>query len=464
MADAIIPIVNAPVSGNIFSYVSNVENDLERAIGMSPQARGIITKATAFEVQTAMQYTESEFGMHAMVKDQWLAEIIGVVLRALISCMQDSGDSAGAYSEQDAELAEVGAQASGDAFESDEGEASAPEPEEDWSVERIKELASNAGADVDGDEFAELAQSVTGKRNLDDMRPDELAKLGETLAGPQREAEQELNEEDEAQADAALADGLASKQEPFVDDAAVKDLGVRRSDDVTEIRQETLILVERGEQVVVTVADLDAKFEVSFVEGGRTPLTDAAMQQNLVALMEPYAALWKQSQAPGADGVFARSYMKVIAERFDFPKDLHPEELDSSLKESEKLEAEEKKSKPAEAPAGQPPGPPQGPPPGPPGPPGPPQGPPGPPPGPPGPPGPPPGPQGPPGAGDDQAEMAAVMQEISELPPEQAIAALKQLFEGNEELMGVLSEAESLPPEQQAQIVEQILGAVSAPV
>ena len=60
--------------------------------------------------------------------------------------------------------------------------------------------------------------------------------------------------------------------------------------------------------------------------------------------------------------------------------------------------------------------------------------------------------------------MAAVMQEISELPPEQAIAALKQLFEGNEELMGVLSEAESLPPEQQAQIVEQILGAVSAPV
>ena len=437
LGDSIIPIQNAPISPNIWNYVGNVENDLERVIGTSPQARGMITKATAFEVQTAMQYTESEFGMHGNIKDQWLGGLVSLVLRALIACMQDTGDSAGAYEEQDVELAEVGAQPSGDA-KSEEAETEA----EEWTVERIKELAKKAGADVDGDEFSELAEKATGKNSLDDMRPDELAKLGAMLTGSAVDKEAAKSEEDEAQADAALVKGIASEQEPYVDEDAVRDLGTAEVGDVTAVQQEALVLMERGNKIVVTAQDLDAKFEVSFIEGGRTPLTDAAMQQNLVALMEPYSALWQQSQDKGPAGVFARSYMKVIAERFDFPKDLHPEEMEAAAKAAEEEQKAQKKEQPKQPAQPQQAGPPQmmpG---------APPQGAP---------------PQGPPPEGGNQ-EMAQIMADIGQLPPDQALVALKQLFENDENMMQIIGEVEALPPQQQQQMIGQIIGATGAPV
>ena len=80
-----------------------------------------------------------------------------------------------------------------------------------------------------------------------------------------------------------------------------------------------------------SVEDLDANFEITFVEGGRTPLSDSVMQQNLVALLQPYGVLWETATKGGPAGVFAKNYMKVLAERFDLPKDLHPEELESEL-------------------------------------------------------------------------------------------------------------------------------------
>ena len=442
LGDAIIPIQNAPISPNIWNYVGNVENDLERVIGTSPQARGMITKATAFEVQTAMQYTESEFGMHGNIKDQWLGGLVSLVLRALIACMQDTGDSAGAYEEQDVELAEVGAQPSGDA-ESEETETEAEA--EEWTVERIKELAKKAGEDVDGDEFSRLAEKATGKNSLDDMRPDELARLGAMLTGSAVDKEAATSEEDEAQAEEALVKGISAEQEPYVDEDSVRDLGTTQVGDVTAVQQEVLVLMERGDKIIVTAQDLDAKFEVSFIEGGRTPLTDAAMQQNLVALMEPYSALWQQSQDKGPAGVFARSYMKVIAERFDFPKDLHPEEMEAAAKAAEEEQKAQKKEQPEQPPqqAGPPqmmPGaPPQG---------APPQGAP---------------PQGPPPGGENQ-EMAQIMAEVGQLPPEQALVALKQLFENDANMMQILSEVEALPPQQQQQMIGQIIGAAGAPV
>ncbi len=82
---------NTPISSNIDQYMAFVENDLDRNVNLSPSARGIVTKATAFEVQAVQQYTESEFGMHASIKDEWLSSILKVVLRALISSMQDLG-------------------------------------------------------------------------------------------------------------------------------------------------------------------------------------------------------------------------------------------------------------------------------------------------------------------------------------------------------------------------------------
>ena len=431
--DAIIPILNAPISSNIHQYVGSVEVDLERVIGTSPQARGQITKATAFEVQTVTQYTESEFGMHASIKDQWLASIVSLLLRGLIASMQDSGDSVGAFENQHVDLAEVGARPDGEA-ETEEGaedrDEAEPEPEE-WTVERIKKLAETAGVDIDSEDFQQISEQVTKKRHLDDMSEQELAALGASLSGSSLDKKKALDEEEESQVEEALVNSIASKQEPFVDEDVVRPLGIEKGEDHAEIHQDVLTLQERDEKIVVMVKDLDAKFDISFVEGGRTPLTDAAMQQNLVVLMEPYAALWQQAQDKGPMGAFARSYMKVMAERFDLPQDLHPDELESRVRDMQEEEKERKKEEPAPeaapeaapgaAPAEQPGAPPEG-------------------------------------------DMSQEIAQVSQLPPDQAIMALKQMFANDPNMQQMLDEIATLPPDQQAQMLQQIVGAANAPV
>lgn len=440
LADAIIPIPNAPISSNIGRYLAEVERDLERVIGTSPQARGQVTKATAFEVQTVQMYTESEFGMHASVKDEWLAELVKLLMRALIAAMTDSGDSRGAYEDQETRVAEVGAIP-------DEGqEKPEPEPEskeEVWTVERIKEIAKKADINTNDDDFKALVEKVTDKSELGDLSDEELQMLGAALGGMEPEPDRDLDDEEESQSKQALVDSISSAQQPYVDDELAPQLGsVTESETTTTIRQLSLVLHERGETVMVSVEDLDAAFEISFVEGGRTPLNDAAMQQNLVALLQPYTALWQAAQAPGADGLFAKSYMKVIAERFDFPKDLHPDELLAQAKEQAKQEEEEAKEAGAPPPNG--------------------AGAPGAPPGAPGAPGAPGGEDAPPGGED--AQLQAIVGEISQLPPEQAIAELKKLFASDPKMVEMLSAMEAMPPAEQQQMLSQILGAAGAPV
>lgn len=462
LTDAIIPVQNSPISSNIDRYLNEVERDLERVIGTSPQARGQLTKATAFEVQTVQMYTESEFGMHAAIKDEWLASVVKLLLRALIAAMTDRGDSRGAFEGQETRVAEVGAIP-------DEGaEEKHPEPRgesqsEPWTVDRIRSVAEKADIDVDSDDFKAIVEKISGKTDLGELSPQELQALGSSLGGDSPAPE--LDEEEEAQAKQALVDNISAGQEPYVDDDVVEPLGViKQTEDTVSISQDALMLRERGETVLVTVHDLDADFDISFVEGGRTPLTDAAMQQNLVALLQPYTALWQAAQQPGADGVLAKSYMKVIAERFDLPKDLHPDELLAEVDEQEKEEEEKAKEEEKEAekeaeaapgapPEGPPPGPPGTPPPGPPGPPG------APPPGPPGAP-----PPGPPAGPPEDAELQAIVGQIAQLPPDQAIVELKKLFASDPEMLQMLASIEAMPPEQQAETLGQMLGATGAPV
>jgi len=425
LTDAIIPIPNAPISSNISRYLAEVERDLERVIGTSPQARGQVTKATAFEVQTVQMYTESEFGMHAAVKDEWLAELVKLLLRALIAAMTDRGDSRGAFEDEEIRVGEVGA-----ILDEGQEEESAEPRSEPWTVDRIQEIAKKAGIDTSDDDFKALVKKVTDKEELSDLSDEELQMLGAALGGD--EPEQELTDEEEGQAKQMLVDGISAAQTPYVDDELVRPLGViEEGEDSITIQQDTLVLNERGENVIITVHDLDAAFDISFVEGGRTPLTDAAMQQNLVALLQPYTALWQAAQAPGADGLFAKSYMKVIAERFDLPKDLHPDELLARADEEAKVAEEEAKEagvEPAEpptngagAPGGEHPG------------------------------------------GDDQ-QLQAIIGEISQLPPDQAIGELKKLFASDPKMVQMLSEREALPPAEQQRMLTQLLGAASAPV
>ena len=334
--DAIIPILNAPVSSNIHNYVNDVENDIERVIGTSPASRGMVTKATAFEIETVQQYTESEFGLHAAIKDQWLSSLTELVLRALISTMQDTGDSSGAFEDTKVDIAEVGASPQEGGGEDHDAES------EVFDIARIKELAEMAGVDVESNDFKDLASQITKKRELDDMTPEELQLLGSSLSGRALDEKSAKDAKEEEQVDMALLKSTSSKQEPMVDEDVVPPLG---PDDSGSVNQEVIMLRDRDEQIAVTVEDLDANFEIFFVEGGRTPLSDAAMQQNLVALLQPYGQLWDVAQKGGAGGSFARSYMKVLAERFDLPKDLHPDELDARTSEEEEKANESKKSK-----------------------------------------------------------------------------------------------------------------------
>ena len=377
LADAILPIPTAPISTNIDRYLAQVETDLSRTIGTSPAAQGIVTKATAFEVATVQQYTESEFGMHGAIKDRWLGQVVRIVIRALIAAMQDSGDSAGAF----------------DRTESIVGEA-----------EALPDI------DAIGDDDGGLPQVAEAT----DDEPD--------------------SEELEAQAKRSTVDEFSVSQSPMVDDDLAPDLGTEQTGpDSYVVQQEALRLRERDEIITVTSEDLDGEFEINFVEGGRTPLTDAAMQQNLVALMEPYMALWQTAQKGGPGGVFAKSYMKVIAERFDFPKDLHPEELEARAAEAEEEQKEEQAQQPPPQQA-QPQQPPQQPPPQ----------------------------QAPPGQPPmpTPQDLAA----LAQMPPEQALAVLREVYANDPEMMALLAEMESLPPERQAEMLQTIAGGAGAPV
>lgn len=421
--DAIIPIVNAPISANIHRYVADVENDIERVIGTSPASRGVVTKATAFEIETVQQYTESEFGLHASIKDQWLGDLTELVLRALIACMQDDGDSSGSYEDENVDVAEVGASLQ------EGGGAERDQEPEVFDKARIKELAEMAGVDVESDDFKDLASQITKKRELDDMGPDELQQLGSALSGRALSEESAKDEKEESQVDMALLKSTASQQEPMVDEDVVPPLGIS---DKGNVYQEVIMLRDRDEQVPVTVEDLDANFEITFVEGGRTPLSDAAMQQNLVALMQPYGQLWEVSQKGGAGAAFATSYMKVLAERFDLPKDLHPDELATKAMEDEDKPKEPQEPQEPEAEIPQEPE------------------------------GPPPEPQteSAPQGGDVQQMMA----QISQMPPDQALATLREIFADQPELLQMLDQIEALPPEQQGEAIGQLLEAASANV
>jgi len=265
LQDVVQKIETGTISVNVQNYMALAENDLERAIGTSPNARGVITKATAFEVQPTQLYTESEFGLHGMIKDAWLAQVVKLAQRALIAAMQNP---------EEGSLGEFGTE-------------------------------------------SQVALTATDAEPIHDNTLEDEAFGRQALQSTK----------------AALAGSVA----PFIDGPPRYTGG---NGNVVTIRQDVLTLHDRGEQVVVTVQDLDADFGIDFVEGGRTPMTDAAMQQNLVTLMQPYMGLWQQAQDPGPLGVMARTYMRTLAERFELPKDLHPDNLDQRMKHEQKEGAE----------------------------------------------------------------------------------------------------------------------------
>ena len=335
LGDAIVPLGNTPISSNIDQYMAIVENDLDRNVNLSPSARGIVTKATAFEVQAVQQYTESEFGLHASIKDEWLGSVLKVVLRALISSMQDLGDSSGAYDDQEVALAEVGAEVKDETLTQQVG---------DFQSAAAEEQATDA------------------------------------------------------------------EQQPFVDEGAVETFTPDKIEP-GKIEAEQLVLREKRDFVNIDVQDLNADFAITFVEGGGAPMDEAVQQQNLLGLLEPYTALWNAAQQGGPQGFMARTYMKVMAEKFNLPKDLHPDELDSKIAEEGETEAETPAPEDQQLQE----------------------------------------------AAEPQATQVPDLSDLAQLPPPEAIAALRDIFAEDPEMQQVLDQLETLPPEQQTQMIGQLL-------
>ena len=148
--DIMVPIRSNPISQNIDNYEALADADLQRASGTSPNAYGAVTQATATEVMNLRDYTESEFGRHAMIKDGWIAQLVRMFFRALIAAME-APDAGGGIEEQnqvlngkDEELAPQQAM--------DEMEKVADEAVEDAEevIEEVEEQVEEQGGEVVG--------------------------------------------------------------------------------------------------------------------------------------------------------------------------------------------------------------------------------------------------------------------------------------------------------------------------
>lgn len=108
--------------------------------------------------------------------------------------------------------------------------------------------------------------------------------------------------------------------------------GTTETDGGDEFVQDILqVQDDKGAAVAITVADLDGDFGVTFVEGVRTPMTDAAKQQALMQVYPQYEALWNQVLAGGPKALLAEAMMRTIATRFDLPEEMHVDSMRAAM-------------------------------------------------------------------------------------------------------------------------------------
>ena len=261
--------------------------------------------------------------------------------------------------------------------------------------------------------------------------------------------EEEVGAEDKEAANEAVEDTQQELQVDGEEEGEEEDEQIVETEDISpevaeaDVRGEVFPLVDtpiepeqvlylfdaNGELKEITVADLDSDFVVGFTETGRSPMADQEMKSNLVQLMEPYFMLLEMSQKEGVASVAAKTYLDAIVDRFDLPPSLGMDALQFA---SETAAADQPPQEGQPLPGAPPPGAPPG--------------------------APPPGaqPQGQPPGGEQQ-EIVQILKEAAQLPPDQALQVLGQLFQNDPELSKIVQEATQMPPEAQAQIVQQII-------
>ena len=88
----IVPLATIPISGNYDRYNNMIDTDLERANVMASFSRGQSTNVTATEITALAQYTQSEVGKLARIRDTAIEEIARIYLQMLWYMIDDSTD------------------------------------------------------------------------------------------------------------------------------------------------------------------------------------------------------------------------------------------------------------------------------------------------------------------------------------------------------------------------------------
>tara|TARA_R100001163_G_C5067550_1_gene206780 strand:- start:3005 stop:5284 length:2280 start_codon:yes stop_codon:yes gene_type:complete len=381
LRDVVVPIQHAPVSSTVLQTMSLADNDIERQMTLSPAALGMVTKATAEEIRAVERHTESEFGRHAEKRDMFLLELVKRCLSAHIAAMYDVGDSEGAEQHLDEEGLELDQDELEDKRE-DEGleqedySEEAEEPEETEEAEEQDEEESFKPHMMYAPDSDESEMVETYERHIE---------LGEQGWG---------HDDDES--------NIEDTPEP------------RREEEEARPEERSLMLrMADGEIIEVEAEDLDSDFDIGFAESGRTPMADAEVRQNLLGLMDRLMQLYDMMNKGGPQGLLAEELMRTLHDKFDLPKNLHPDYLKGRQKDAEEQASQKQQQQPqqpGQAPSG---------------------------------------------------NLGSAIQQIQSLPPEQALAQLERVFVDNPQALQMIDQAKQMPPEDQAEAVRILTEALS---
>lgn len=261
----------------LIEHAQAIEKELTWAVAQAPNFRGEVTDATKYEVEAANKQTEIELAMYARKLYNSLTESYGVALRAFIACMLDVTDSAGGF---------------------------AP-------------TAANTTRDVAADVHLDAVGAVTTKQVVDATKdnPDDGVDAMATDAPA------------EADARGTPAPAVAAPASPeAVTSSAPAPVVVERP---------FKILVD-GVPSMVTRDDLDAQFEIEFLDGVRTPMREDERNKITLNLSQPMLNLWQLAQKGGPVATFARVQMDTFVSSFGLPKSWSPAALDDAVAHAEK--------------------------------------------------------------------------------------------------------------------------------
>jgi len=244
---------------------------------------------------------------------------------------------------------------------------------------------------------------------------EEHTELGDKGWGHEQIEEVE-KEEDLDPEDASIID-LAAEVEPE-----------RQSTEKRRVKLKMVLLGADGELVEIQPEDIDSDFDIGFSEAGRSPVSQAQMRNNILQLSDRMLSLLQiTEQGQGFVSILATEMYKTIHEQFELPNNLSFEYLQgqASMQPQSPPPGGQMGAQPAQ------PAPPQQ-------------------------------PEQPP-AEQKQMTPEELIQNLKQMPVEQALQILEEILKDNPESMKIIEDAKQLPPDRQKKVVDMIIDSLEVP-